>query len=138
MDAAQHRCARAVHRLVTGSQTRLPTTIPAVPAMMLLSDSDSSLRTPATTAPSTTVPTRARVNRRVEGQAPTVRSGRLARVSRPIVQSGAATRPAIRSAPNIAVICPGSRQLSAFRVARPAGPGGEHGPSRLAHLDAVI
>ena len=59
-------------------------------------------------------------------------------VSRPIVHSGAATRPAIRSAPNIAVICPGSRQLSAIRVVRPAGPGGEHAPDMLAHQDAVV
>src|ERR1700722_3327217 len=112
MLAAQHRWARAVQRRVTGSQTRLPTSRPAAPAISLPSDSPSSLSTPTTIAASATVPAIAKANRRVVGQAPVVRAGRLARTRRAIVPSGAATSPAMRSAPNLTLFRLGYRRLT--------------------------
>ena len=72
----QHRWARAFQRLVTGSQTRLPTISPAAPSIVLCSLTPSSRSATTTTAASTTVPPIAKANRRIVGHAPVVRAGR--------------------------------------------------------------
>ena len=95
---AQHRCARAFQRRVAGSHSRLIATRPAVAAITLVRVACSAVRTTATTAASSTVPSRARTSRRVAGHVPaTRRRGRTGTNSAAEV-TGAATRPASSSA----------------------------------------
>src|SRR6266571_2854608 len=98
---AQHRCARAFHRRVTGSQTRLAITRPATPVITLCSDTRSSLIAPAHTAASVAVPASASTNLRTAGHAPVARARRLARTNKLAVPSGAATMAASSSAASI-------------------------------------
>src|SRR5215470_15466479 len=74
---AQARWARAFHRRVTGSQTRLANTTPAIAAVRLDCDTPSSFSPPATTAARMMVPTTASTSRRMADQAPALRARRL-------------------------------------------------------------
>ncbi len=65
---AQHRCARAFHRQVAGSHTRLAAITPATAAIRLCSETCSNRRTPVTAAASIAVPATARTSRRAAGQ----------------------------------------------------------------------
>ena len=72
---AQHRWPRAFQRRVTGSQTRLPATRPATPAIVFCSVTPSSRIATATSAASTSVPATLNANLRVVAHAPVVRRG---------------------------------------------------------------
>ena len=87
--------ARAFHRRVPGSQTRLANTTAAAPAIRFCRVAwRNSRKTAVTAAASTTVPITARVSRRVAGQAPVLRVCRRAGRNRATEPSGAATIPA--------------------------------------------
>jgi hypothetical protein len=99
--AAQHKWPRAVHRRVTGSQSRLNTTNPAGPATMLRTVAPMSHIKPADTAASKAVPIRARTNRRVQCHAPVRRATTGRRRNNAAVATGAANRPASKKAESI-------------------------------------
>src|SRR6266487_3575558 len=88
---AQARWARAFHRRVTGSQTRLANATPAIAVPRLGLDTPSSLSPPATTAISSTVPTTASTNRRMADQVPVARVRRRAGRNKEAEPTGAAT-----------------------------------------------
>src|SRR5262249_48840156 len=88
---AQARWARAFHRRVTGSQTRLANTTPAIAAIRLDCDTPSSFSPPATTAARMMVPTTARTNRRMADQAPRLRARRRPGRNSEAEPTGAAT-----------------------------------------------
>ena len=69
-------CARADQRLVTGIQIRLANTTPATPATRLCRDAPSSRRMTATATASTTVPIKAKTNRRTADHVPARRACR--------------------------------------------------------------
>ncbi len=99
---AQHRCALAFHRLVTGSQIRLAITTLATPTTKLCSETLSSFSTPATAAASSAVPTTESTTRRIAGQAPAALIRRFAGRNSSTEPSGAATIPASSKAASIA------------------------------------
>jgi hypothetical protein len=91
---AQHRCALAFHRLVTGSQIRLAMITAATPVTILCSETCSSFSRPATAAARTAVPVTASTNRLIAGQVPAPRIRCRAGRNSSAEPSGAATIPA--------------------------------------------